>query len=263
MNKDIYVLYGYPLKSSLSPKIHNNSLRNSVYFSQSVKSENLKFAIEAIRVFSWKGANITIPHKVSVMDFLDNISKTAKVIGAVNTIANIDGSLIGYNTDVIGFKASLPKDLDKSRAVVVGAGGAARAIILALIQFGYKRIDVYNRTYSKANEIINYYKRLYNEVEFNSYRLNEMNSSLNGDILVNCTPLENPILDNLLNNLINFECIYDLKYLKDSELLQIGRSLGVKYIINGLQMLILQAAYAQEIWIGEFPDINKIKEILL
>jgi len=262
MNKDIYVLFGYPLQNSLSPKIHNSSLQKSLYFNQPVKPENLSFAIEAIKKFSWKGANITIPHKVNVIKYLNELSDNAKIIGAVNTISNLNGYLVGHNTDVIGFLKTLPKELSRDKAVIIGAGGAARAVILSLIQFGYKRIDIINRTFNKAKFLKNYYEELFNDIQLNAYELSLIDTKLEGNILINCTPLDNPIPDDSIKYLVNFECVYDLKYLSNSNLLLRAKQLNVKHTINGLEMLILQAAYSQKIWTGNLPNLELIREAL-
>lgn len=262
MYKDIYVLYGYPLKNSLSPKIHNSTLKNAIYFKQSVKPCDLEFAINAIKKFNWRGANITIPHKIEVMKYLDEVDESAKTIGAVNTIKNIDHKLIGYNTDVNGFKDSLPLLNHKDRAIVIGAGGAARAVILALIKVGFKEICIYNRTLKKAQELKDFFLNLFTSINIQVFSLDEIYLMRPGNILINCTPLSNPIPNKYIHKIENFECVYDLKYQKEIELLNLAEEYHVKYIVNGLDMLILQAAYAQEIWTREFPNIKKIKEAL-
>lgn len=262
MSENIYVLYGYPLKSSLSPKIHNNSLKNCSYFKQAVKPINLKFAIRVIRKFAWKGANITIPHKINVIKYLDEIDDSAKTIGAVNTINNIDGKLIGHNTDVIGFKESLPLLSSKNRAIIIGAGGASRAVILALIEMGFREIHIYNRTLQKAKHLKEFFFNIFPKVCFKTFSLDKVHLIQTGDILVNCTPLNNPIPKKHIHKIKNFECIYDLKYKKDIELLTFAKKYGVKHVSNGLDMLILQAAYAQKIWTNTFPNVKKIKDSL-
>ncbi|MFW6029220.1 MAG: shikimate dehydrogenase family protein, partial [Halanaerobiales bacterium] len=160
MYKNIYVLYGYPLKTSLSPIIHNSTLDKSIYFKQPVKSGDLEFAINAIRKFNWKGANITIPHKVKVVKYLDEIDESVKTTGAVNTIENVGEKLIGYNTDVNGFKDSLPLFNKKERAIIIGAGGAARAVVFALIKIGFKEIHIYNRTLNRSQDLKEFFLKL-------------------------------------------------------------------------------------------------------
>lgn len=262
MNKNIYVLYGFPLKKSLSPLIHNATLKDSVYFTQPVHPNNLSFAIDVIRKFSWAGANITIPHKIEVMKFLDEINEQAKIIGAVNTIDNKNNKLIGYNTDVKGFQKSLPLLLKRDKAVILGAGGAARAIILGLIEEGFKEINIFNKTPLKADLIKNDYAKDFSNIRINAYELKDLPANIGGDILVNCTPLANPIPLSKESLLENFDCVYDLKYSKNIKLLQLATKANVPYVLNGLKMLILQAAYAQEIWTGCFPDIEEIEKEL-
>jgi len=260
MKSNIYVLYGYPLKSTLSPKIHNSSLKDCIYFKQAVKPTDLGFAIKAIKKFSWKGANITIPHKTNVIKYLDEIDESAKNIGAVNTINNLDGKLIGHNTDVIGFKNSLPILSSKDKAMIIGAGGASRAVILALIEVGFIEIHIYNRTLQKAENLKEFFLTLFPNICFKTFSLDRINLIETGDILVNCTPLDNPLPKKDVNIIKNFECVYDLKYKKDIELLYFAEKYGVKYVTNGLNMLILPAAYAQKIWTNTFPNLKKIKD---
>ncbi|HAS28349.1 MAG TPA: shikimate dehydrogenase, partial [Dehalococcoidia bacterium] len=132
-------LIGDPVEHSISPAIHNAAFKKSgldyIYLPFRVTSENLTGAVTALRILDLRGLNVTIPHKVAVMPLLDEIDAVAKNIGAVNTIVNDSGHLTGYNTDAAGFLKSLvAKDIDPSgkKAVILGAGGVARAISFAL-----------------------------------------------------------------------------------------------------------------------------------
>jgi shikimate dehydrogenase len=256
---DIFVLFGYPLEKTLSPTIHNSSLASGLYFAQPIKKEHLGYAIQSIKVFEWKGANVTIPHKQEVMKYLDIIDKKAKATGAVNTIKNENGQLRGFNTDIYGFQNSLNKELNIENATIIGAGGAARAVIVALIEQGCNHFSVINRSEDKAMIMIDDFKSIYPHINFQLIQDDMKN--LNLDILVNCTPLYNPHRLFRLD-ISKYQYIYDLKYDEEIDLLKAASINGVQYVQNGLEMLILQAAYAQEIWTGEFPNLDVIRESL-
>ncbi len=128
-------LYGYPVEHTLSPSMHNAAFEHLgidyCYLPFSVPPDSLKSAVEAIRALNLAGVNVTIPHKESVIPYLDNVSEEASFIGAVNTIVNQDGKLTGYNTDGRGFMRSLSENnilTDNKKVLIVGAGGASRAI---------------------------------------------------------------------------------------------------------------------------------------
>ncbi|MBI4008971.1 shikimate dehydrogenase, partial [Candidatus Roizmanbacteria bacterium] len=144
---------GYPIRTSQSPSIHNAGYKKLgidsefIYLSAEVKSEDLKMAIDGARILGIRGISVTMPHKQEVMKYLDKIDKEAKKIGAVNTIVNNDGTLIGFNTDSIGALEALEKktNLKGKKVAVIGAGGAARAIIYGLKKKGSK-VQIFNRS---------------------------------------------------------------------------------------------------------------------
>ena len=121
-----------------------------------VTETNLSKTIQGIKALNIKGVNITFPYKEKVIKFLDELEESARRIGAVNTIVNNKGALIGYNTDVIGFKKSLQEDgkfvIKEKKAVILGAGGAARAVVYALLEEGIEEICIFNRTLEKAKK---------------------------------------------------------------------------------------------------------------
>jgi len=157
-----YCIIGWPLTHTDSPKLHNAAFAHAgidaVYEAQSVESEKLAEFMQNFRA-NFAGANVTIPHKVEVMRFLDEIDATAQAIGAVNTIVNENGKLIGYNTDAFGARACLPggmaalqtvgANVTDAHVLVLGAGGAARAIVYALRE-AVAHVSIFNRTFDKA-----------------------------------------------------------------------------------------------------------------
>ncbi|HCX89355.1 MAG TPA: shikimate dehydrogenase, partial [Deltaproteobacteria bacterium] len=153
-NTKITGILGHPIHHSLSPLMHNTVFKhlglNYVYLPFDVKPGDLKDSINAIRCMNIVGVNLTIPHKERVIAYLDRIDTEAELIGAVNTVKNIDSELVGFNTDGKGFLESLKNDLGFSpkgkRILMVGAGGAARGILVSLALGGAKKISVANRT---------------------------------------------------------------------------------------------------------------------
>lgn len=154
-------LLGYPVSHSLSPLMHNYAFRHLGlayhYAAFAVPPHLLPSAVEGIRALGFRGCNLTIPHKVAVIPLLDELDEEARLIGAVNTIVNEKGALIGYNTDGKGYLRSLTEEtgilLSGGKAVILGAGGAARAIAVTLARSGLKEIVIANRTRDKAEEL--------------------------------------------------------------------------------------------------------------
>ncbi|WP_374018654.1 shikimate dehydrogenase [Paenibacillus thiaminolyticus] len=154
----VFAVIGDPIKHSKSPLMHNAALRelglNAVYTAFHVAPEQLEQAVQGMRALGIGGMNVTIPHKEAVMAHLDEVDESASVIGAVNTIVNRNGQLIGYNTDGLGFVRSLQEemisDLRQSRILLIGAGGAARGIAYALLKAGCRSLHIANRTLGRA-----------------------------------------------------------------------------------------------------------------
>jgi len=154
-------LIGENIENSLSPLFHNQIiLKHSVnfcYLPFQVAETDLGEAIQGIRALNVRGVNITFPYKEKVIEFLDEVEESARRIGAVNTIVNNKGILTGYNTDVIGFKKSLQDNgkfvIKEKKAVILGAGGAARAVTYSLLEEGIEEISIFNRTLEKAKKI--------------------------------------------------------------------------------------------------------------
>ena len=273
----LYAIFGHPVAHSLSPLMHNASFRalglNSVYLAFDILPENSDAAAYAIRVLGIKGVNITIPHKERIIPFLDELSQEARLIGAVNTVKNEDGRLIGYNTDVGGFLRATREDLGfeprASRAAVLGAGGAARAVLSALCMQGASRIFVLNRTYERAKGLASEFKESFKKVSIYSVPLSEedeVRDCLSGsDILVNATSagmegtgsVELPI-----EVLPKGAVVYDLVYKPHkTPLLWEAQELGYR-ASGGLSMLIYQGAESFKIWTGLDAPIDVIRSVL-
>lgn len=269
-------LFGYPAGHSLSPLFHNAAFvklgLNFVYLAFSVKPEELKTAVESIRSLNIVGVNVTIPYKEKVLPYLDQVSPQAKMIGAVNTIHNKEGRLIGYNTDGNGFIESLKKqggfDSTDKNVFLLGAGGAAYAISFALIKGGIKKLILVNRTYSRGKALLEHLKRIFqNKCQLSLIEFDERNSSFimsEIDLLINATCIGmhsgDPLLvapEVLPPNIF----IYDIVYNRKTELLKVAEERKLASL-GGLDMLVYQGALSFEIWTGRKAPIKAMKEAL-
>ena len=249
-----YGLLGEKLGHSLSPQIHNHILQylgmEQGYDLLEVPPEKLPWEIERLKKEGVRGVNVTIPYKETVMPLLDEISPEAQAIGAVNVIDFREGCLVGYNTDYFGFSAMLRLagiSVQGKQVVQLGAGGAAKACIAALHDLGAASILVANRTGDKLAE-------LRERFPFLSTCLLEDTEALQGDILVNCTPVGMypkvegcPVSREVI---CRFEAVADVVYNPlDTLLVSTAKELGLT-ASSGLNMLVYQAMKAQEIWQG-------------
>ena len=256
-------LIGDPVEHSMSPAMHNAAFKEMgldyLYVPFRVKKEDLSKAIAGMRALGIRGLNVTIPHKVSVIKFLDELDRLAEKISAVNTIVNNDGILKGYNTDASGFLQPL---LEKSieprgkRVVVLGAGGASRAISFVLAEKG-AHLSILNRRAAGAKELA---RRISKDVE--ALELNPENLTIvlkKADILVNATSVgmspnvnETPVEAELLRRGL---LVYDIVYNPiKTRLIKEAESAGA-ITIGGLDMLVWQGALAFEKWTGQTASL--------
>jgi shikimate dehydrogenase len=213
-----------------------------------VEKEDLGKAIDSLRILKIKGVNVTIPYKQDVMKYLDFISEEAKKIGAVNTICLKDENLFGYNTDYFGFGTIIKNhnvNIKDNIAMVLGNGGAAKAVITYLLDEGIKKIYLVSR--NKKDNIGYSDERIVGK----SY---EEIVDIKGEILINTTPLGmyphidgTPVNEEIINN---FETLIDIIYNpKETKFLRMGKALNKK-VCGGIEMLVGQAIKAEEIWQG-------------
>lgn len=269
----IYGVIGYPISHSMSPLMHNTEFQafgmESYYTAFSVHPDELKNAIDGIRALNIKGINVTIPHKVAVIDWLDEVDEEARLIGAVNTIINKNGRLIGSNTDGQGYLRSLlsvvNSSLTEKNMLVIGAGGAARAIVTSLARHGVKNIEITNRTMSKAEHLVQHIKPY---VSARSLTLNEAEERLSDyEIVINTTAVgmspnvtQIPIrVDNLRKGTIVSDLIYNpltTLFLKKAE--EKGAITD-----NGVGMFVHQGALAFKKWTGIDPNIERMTKTVL
>ncbi|MTI65311.1 MAG: shikimate dehydrogenase [Firmicutes bacterium] len=261
--KSLYGLLGEKLSHSFSPQIHSfifdETKIDGSYHLFEVSGNELKEAIKGLKVLGIKGVNVTIPHKIDAMKYLDIISDEAKKIKAINTICFKGNKTIGYNTDYYGFGMMLYKyniDVKNKRIVILGTGGASRAVVQYLLDKGSKEIIFITRNLKKAQKKLSGYKILtYNDLE----HLKEK------DILINCTPcgmypnVEDCPVDKQVVS--KFKVAIDLIYNPEKTLLlKYSKELNLKSI-NGLYMLVAQAIKSEELWNNIDIESDVVNEI--
>lgn len=269
----VYGIFGYPVKHSKSPIFQTVAFDylgiNAVYLPFCIKPEDIKKAIESIKTLNIKGVNITIPFKEEAVKYVDEVSEEVKVIGALNTIKNIDGYLIGYNTDCYGFIEGLKEimeDIKGKRILVIGAGGASRAIIYGLLKEGVEKLYLANRTLHRASAIIEDFKKHFRVVDkiVEPLSLADIDNILdNVEVIVNTTSVglndsDKPLFD--YDRIIRRHIVVDIIY-KQTKLLQHAKELGCRYQ-DGYPMLIYQGAKSFEIWTGQKAPIEVMKKAI-
>lgn len=267
-------LIGYPLGHSLSAVIQKAGFESigedGTYEIMETPPDTLIERIKFLRINNYNGFNVTIPLKVPISLFLNEFDETANLAGCANTVKILpDKSFKGYNTDIYGFWAALPKnaDLNGKKAGILGTGGASRAATVGLIQAGIKEINYFSRNIINASEMINSMRHSFPEIKFNSYQIQMIRDLSELAILVNCTPIgmrgnsmdQMPISILDLEKLNKSAIVYDVIYNPTKTLLlQNAEKLGLK-TVNGLDMLIYQGAKALEIWTDKKPDTQTMK----
>mgnify|MGYP000058227765 FL=1 len=257
---------GWPVSHSRSPLIHNHWIHkhnlNGAYGMFPVDPAQLETAIRGLKALGIAGCNITIPHKVNAMQLVDWVNPLAQRIGAINTIVvQPDGSLNGYNNDGFGYIQSLLEaqpswQANAGPAVVIGAGGAARAIVVALLDAGATEVRVINRTRSKADEFAQEFGPFVKSVSWDA----RQDVLADASLLVNTTNQGmhgQPPLDLPLTNLSKQALVSDAVYIPlETPLLRDARLRGNR-TVNGLGMLIHQARPAFQAWFGVLPDADE------
>ena len=255
-------LLGAKLGHSLSPQIHQEVFRqlgiDATYELIEVSGDKLAEKVaELHRIF--RGLNVTIPHKVAVMESLDRIAPEARAIGAVNTVLFKDGLAEGFNTDYFGFARLLEHNglVPQGKEVcVLGTGGASRAILQCVTDMQAKRITVISRAMENAPEDIRarYTVKTYDDLK-----------TMSGDLLINCTPVGmfpkvdvSPVDGAVMEH---FAAVADIIYNPaETQFMKLARQQG-KPAVNGLFMLVAQAVAADEIWLERKLDAGLIEDV--
>ena len=255
---------GWPISHSRSPMVHGYWLReygiDGVYLPFSVDPINLEAALRALPALGIVGINLTVPHKEAALEICDYVDDTARWIGAVNTIiVQNDGSLFGRNTDAFGFienlKAESSWQAADGPAVILGAGGAARAVVAALIGEGVTEICIVNRTFERARALADAFGGNCQPLDWSDVSESLRQSAL----LVNTTMLgmtEQPRLDLALDTLPSTAVVNDIVYAPlETDLLRLAAARG-NSIVDGLGMLLHQARPGFAAWFGHEPDVT-------
>jgi len=270
---ELYGVIGDPIAHSLSPAMHNDAFQalglDAYYHAFHVTPDNLEAAVKGMKAIGVAGFNVTIPHKAAIMQYLDDIDPIAKTIGAVNTVVRRSGRWIGYNTDGPGFLQALKEEIGRplagDKVLVIGAGGAAKAIYYSLCREGAQQVDLSNRTKEKAEAIRNANPYpcpsqvlTLDEAEKNlgSYTLIVQTTSIG---MYPKTDAQAVSLANLQPGAFVSDIIYnpfETKFLKEA------KKRGAR-TQNGLGMFIYQGAVAFEKWTGIKPDTERMKSIVL
>lgn len=270
-----YALIGYPLGHSLSSYIHEAGFKSlglkASYEILETPPETLVDRVKFFKSQGYRGFNVTIPLKLPITMFLDSVDASADIVNAVNTVV-IDPQtreMRGYNTDVLGFRNAIPEDVTLCGKVagVLGTGGAARAAITALAQAQMKEIKLFTRNVPNSLELVNYLRKTFPNVEFNTYQIERIRDLSDIDLLVNTTPIGmlgraadfTPVEENELRTLKQGAVVYDVIYNpKKTILLKLAQKYGYR-TINGVDMFIHQALAAEQIWTGRTPDFKDMK----
>jgi len=266
-------LIGDPVEHTISPHMHNAGFSyfnlNYVYVSFQVKKENLQAAIIGAKSLDIKGLNVTIPHKIDVMKFLDTIDTTAEHIGAVNTI-KLDDEIKGFNTDGLGAIRAIEElsAVKNKKIVILGAGGASRAISFQAVLSKAGRVIIANRTIDKALKLTD---NLKNNLDADAMAMGLgdklKKELLDTDILINTTPIgmypninQKPLVtsDMMHEGLIVNDVIYNPL---ETELLKEAHKAGAK-AISGIKMLIYQGIESFKIWTGREPPLKVFEDAI-
>lgn len=267
-------LIGHPVSHSKSPLMMNAAIKKQqapfVYLAYDIVPQQLKQAVQGLRTLQFQGFNVTIPHKVAIMDYMDEIDETAEAIGAVNTVVKRNGKWIGTNTDGLGYLRSLQEEMNlnltEQRVVIIGAGGAARAIGYVLAKAGVAHITIINRTIYKAEHLATHLSQWSNGIEVRSLADAKVQIK-KATCVINTTSVgmhphveEMPIDADWLHE----DCIVsDLIYTPSrTKLLHAAKDKGAR-IHNGMGMLLYQAAIAYEHWTGNKAPVATMRAALL
>jgi len=271
----VYAVIGDPIEHSLSPAMQNAAFEASkldcVFLAFRVKSAEVGNAISGVRALGIQGLNVTMPHKNAVIGFLDEVDRTAKLLEAVNTVKNENGKLCGFNTDGVGALAALkangvePKG---KKVVLLGAGGAARAVAFALAKEA-DELSILNRTLISAAELADLLKQEFN-ANVIAYALSPLAVKANvadADLLINATSVG--MKPNARRTLVSPEwlkpdlAVMDIVYDPiETKLARDAKAVGAK-VVSGVEMLIYQGAASFEIWTGCSAPVEVMRKAAL
>ena len=268
---------GDPIEHSLSPVMHNAAITHMgvdyVYLALPVKPADLEVAIAGFKAINLVGFSITIPHKQAIIPLLSEVSPVAKVVGAVNTVWRTDTGWSGTNTDIEGFIAPLQaynRDWSQTTPVILGHGGAARAVVAGCVQLGCTEIHVVGRNVQKLSQFQQSWENASLPVTLNVHLWEELSQLLpQADLVVNTTPVgmyphveQSPVDVGVMQGLSEGAIAYDLIYTPNpTQFLRQAQQQGA-ITIDGLEMLVQQGAAALKIWLGQAPPVDIMRQSL-
>lgn len=269
-----FALIGYPLGHSLSNVIHKAGFESigieGSYEILETPPDTLVERIKYLKANGYEGFNVTIPLKLPITLFVNEVDAYADFARAVNTVLIMpDKTMKAYNTDVLGFRRAIPSDvnLNGAKAAILGTGGAAHAAVVALAECGVRAISMFTRSIPNSIELMSYFRKKFPNIIFAIYQIENIRDLSEYSIVVNTTPigmlgrsadmmpLEISALKTINPNAVLYDVIYNpakTLMLKEAE------KLGIR-TINGLDMFIWQAVCAEEIWFNRTPDFDKMK----
>lgn len=268
-------IIGYPLGHSISAVIQKAGFESIgidvEYDVMETSPEDLINRIKFLKLNGYDGFNVTIPLKVPISLFMEEIDDYANIAGCINTV-KISGEhrdMHGYNTDIYGFKTAIPSDVDLKgkNACILGTGGASRAASVGLIEKGITSIDFYTRNLINAQEPVNYLRAKFPNIKFSTHQIQHVLELPETAIVVNATPIgmkgyamdSQPLPDGIIKKLDKNTLVYDIVYNPLTTLfLQSAKKEGLR-VVEGLDMLLYQAQKAIQIWTGKTPDVNIMK----
>lgn len=270
--KKLYGVIGDPIAHSMSPLMHNDLFQryeiDASMFPFHIKRENLEDAVKGFKAINLAGFNITVPHKTVIMPFLDVIDPLAEAIGAVNTVVNENGRFIGYNTDGTGYIKGILEEIDSlegKKMLLIGAGGAARAIYYTLASMGVEHLDITNRTLHAAEILIEHcpypthseaLELAEAEKQMSKYDLIVQTTSIGMEPNVDEAPI---CLEGIKKDIFVGDIIYTPL---ETKLLRNAKRNGAR-TQNGIPMFVYQGALAFEKWTGIFPDTERMQSVVL
>jgi len=267
-------IIGYPLGHSISAVIQKAGFESlnldATYDVLETPPEKLIDRIKFLKNNEFDGFNVTIPLKIPVSLFVNDIDEDANIAGCVNTVKiESDKTLYGYNTDIYGFMTAIPKDadLDGKYAAILGTGGASRAAAVGLVRKGIKEIDFYTRNVINSQQAINYLRAKFPAIKFEAHQIQGVRDLSKYAIVVNATPIgmrgyamdESPLEHSTVKTIPSDAIVYDIVYNPmDTLLLQYAKKENLR-VVEGLDMLIYQAEKAISLWTGKSPSVCEMK----
>ena len=272
----VFAVIGSPVEHSLSPQMHNASFSelklNCIYVAHRVERHELRDALAGFKALKYGGVNVTLPHKQAVLRYLDELSEEARAIGAMNTIEFREGKAIGHNTDGVGALNALREagvEVSGKRVLILGAGGAARAIAMSLVmRGGVEAITLLGRSYEKVVALAREVERAgAARVAAKPLSVDLRSAVEEHDIVIHATPVGmHPRTEETLlsaEHLASKPVVMDIVYTPlETRLLKEAKKAGCK-TVDGVGMLVHQGAEAERIWLGVEPSIEAMRRAVL